>query len=149
MLCPCHSGLDFNDCCEAILQGKKIAETAEQLMRSRYSAFSLGNVDYLKSSWHPDFVPNNLSIDPAVKWLGLSILNANQNGDSAEVEFEAKFLTAGLVDGLHECSRFIRQQGKWFYTDGDMLPVSFKSWKPGRNETCPCGSGKKFKRCCG
>lgn len=149
MGCPCHSGLSFSGCCERILQGKKIADSAEQLMRSRYSAFSLGNIDYLKSSWHPDFVPNNLSIDSGVKWLNLKILHTDQNGDKAQVEFEASFLSAGLVDALHESSRFVRQQGKWFYTDGDMLPASFAAWKPGRNESCPCGSGKKFKRCCG
>ncbi len=117
-------------------------------MRSRYSAFSLGNVEYLRATWHPDFVPDKLSTDDSLKWLGLQIIKTAETGDSATVEFEAKFLSSGQVDALHESSRFLRQHGRWVYTDGVMLPASFKAWKPGRNETCPCGSGKKFKRCC-
>ncbi len=118
-------------------------------MRSRYTAFARGDLDYLRRSWHPDFVPDNLTIDEQLSWLGLEILNTSEADNTAEVEFEASFLSQGTVDALHERSRFVRQQGQWLYTEGNLLPGSFKAWKPGRNEPCPCGSGKKFKRCCG
>lgn len=117
-------------------------------MRSRYSAFVLGNVTYLETSWHPDFLPADLAIDGSIHWLGLKILSASDQGECAQVEFEARFLRHGRVDAIHEKSRFVCQQGRWLYTDGDLLAPTFKPWQPGRNETCPCGSGKKFKRCC-
>ena len=64
------------------------------------------------------------------------------------VEFEARLLVDGRVEAMHENSNFVRQQGRWLYTDGETLAPSLAPWKPGRNEPCPCGSGKKFKRCC-
>jgi SEC-C motif-containing protein len=90
-----------------------------------------------------------LTLDASTKWVGLTVLDFAEQGDTAEVEFEARFLRDGLVDALHERSRFVCEQGRWLYTDGNMRPSTFKSWRPGRNEFCPCGSGKKFKRCCG
>ena len=118
-------------------------------MRSRYSAYALGELEYLKASWHPDFRPKNLSIDAQIRWLGLEVIEQTQSGEQATVEFEARLLVDGRVDALHEKSRFVCQQGRWLYTDGDPLAPTFSPWKPGRNEDCPCGSGKKFKRCCG
>ena len=118
-------------------------------MRSRYSAFVLGELDYLQASWHPDFRPADLAIDAAIRWLGLKVIDSDEGDQKATVEFEARLLNHGKVDALHEKSRFVREQGRWFYTDGDMLPPTFTPWKPGRNEPCPCNSGKKFKRCCG
>ena len=117
-------------------------------MRSRYSAYALGNADYLLASWHPSERPPRLEIDPRIHWLGLDILAEDRRGDFATVEFEARYLQAGRVEAMHELSRFQRHQGRWFYTDGAMLAPSFHAWKPARNESCPCGSGLKFKRCC-
>jgi len=117
-------------------------------MRSRYSAFTLGDLAYLEASWHPDYLPADLAIDDSIRWLGLEILSGSQQTERALVEFEARFLRQGRVDAIHESSRFVCEQGRWLYTDGDMLAPTFTPWQPGRNESCPCGSGKKFKRCC-
>ena len=147
--CPCGSGLDYQQCCAPLLDGTRTASNAEQLMRSRFTAFSTGKLDYLKSSWHPDFVPRDLQIDGGLTWLDLTVIDFVDGDNEATVEFEARFLSGGSLQGLHERSRFLKQQGRWLYTDGDQLPASFKPRKPGRNEPCPCGSGNKFKRCCG
>ena len=117
-------------------------------MRSRYSAYALGELAYLKTTWHADFCPPDLALEPAIRWIGLEILAFEDGENAARVEFEARFLTHDRVDAVHECSSFVREQGKWLYTEGKMLPPGFTPWKPGRNENCPCGSGKKFKRCC-
>ena len=118
-------------------------------MRSRYSAFALGNSDYLQSTWHADYRPSDITLDSRVRWLGLEILSQSQAGDEATVEFEACLLCDGRVESLHEESRFVRIDRRWFYTKGRLLESRFDPWKPGRNEACPCGSALKFKRCCG
>ena len=118
-------------------------------MRSRYTAFVLGDLDYLRETWHRDFRPADLELDRRIRWLGLEILDEREQDDTAVVEFEARFLCDGTVDALHERSDFLRLQGQWVYTRGESLPPRSKSCKPGRNEACPCGSGRKFKRCCG
>ena len=118
-------------------------------MRSRYAAFALGDTEYLRESWHPDFRPADLRPDPGIRWIGLEILASEENGDRAMVEFEAILLAAGVVSAMRERSDFLRLQGRWLYTQGEQLEPSLKPWKPGRNEPCPCGSGAKFKRCCG
>lgn len=126
-----------------------MAENAEQLMRSRYTAYVLGDSDYLSQTWQAQQRPADMRLDPGLKWLRLDILGGDQGEDVASVEFEARFLNQGRVEALHESSRFVREQGRWLYTTGDMLASTFEPWKPGRNEACPCGSGRKFKRCCG
>ena len=118
-------------------------------MRSRYAAFVLGNVGYLVETWHPDFRPGDLTLDPGLRWVGLEIISDATDGPRAEVEFEARVLASGRVSGMHERSDFVLQDGRWLYTRGDQLPPSFTPWKPARNEVCPCGSEVKFKRCCG
>ncbi len=149
MLCPCSSDLDYQHCCGPFIDGQALPEHAEQLMRSRYSAYVLGKTDYLVQTWHPDYRPTELKLDQALQWIGLQIMQTEETADTATVEFEARLLAHGKVDALHEMSRFVREAGRWLYTDGEMLPASFAAWKPGRNENCPCGSGRKFKRCCG
>ena len=123
-------------------------ENALQLMRSRFTAFALGEPEYLRQTWHEDFRPADLTLDPRIRWIGLAILAESQQGDSATVEFEARLLLDGTVDAMRERSDFVRRQGQWLYTRGEPLPPRIKPWKPGRNEACPCGSGRKFKRCC-
>ena len=125
-----------------------LPENAQQLMRSRYSAYVLHDHDYLRQTWHIDHRPQDLVLDDAISWIGMQIIDFQQRDDQATVEFEARLLVAGKVDAMHENSRFEQQQGRWLYTSGDMLLPTFQSWSPGRNESCPCGSGKKFKRCC-
>ena len=118
-------------------------------MRSRYCAYVIGNREYLTATWHPDFRPLELDIDPLIRWLGLEIIDSDDSDLQAMVEFEARLLVNGKVEAIHEKSAFIREHGKWLYINGEILAPRFESWKPGRNESCPCASGKKFKRCCG
>ncbi len=147
--CPCQSGKKYAACCERFITQQALPENAEQLMRSRYSAYVLKQLDYLLDTWQPLHRPAELALDDSIRWLGLTIIDAPPVEDGyAIVEFEARMLVGGTVDAMHERSRFVLEQGRWLYTSGEMLTPSFQSWKPGRNETCPCGSGKKFKRCC-
>jgi SEC-C motif-containing protein len=109
-------------------------------MRSRYSAYVLKNSDYLRATWHPSTRPAGLDIsDDETPWQRLLIVSTGEEF----VEFAA-FYQGGQ---LHERSRFAREGGRWFYLDGELLPPLED--KVGRNAPCPCGSGKKYKRCCG
>ena len=105
---PCHAGVPAAD--------------AESLMRSRYSAFVTGNVPYLLATWHPSQRPATLALEAQAKWLGLEIRQHRSTGaDTAEVEFVARFRLAGKAVRQHERSRFVREDGRWFYVDGDVL----------------------------
>lgn len=149
-LCPCGSTLSLELCCGSRHSGA-VADTPEQLMRSRYSAFVLGLGEYLVHSWHPahlgGLTAEELSrID--TRWDGLEII-ASQGGPEDEtgmVEFKAWFLEGDERHCLHERSHFVRYQGRWVYTEGEQDPAPLKT---GRNDPCPCGSGKKHKKCCG
>lgn len=116
-------------------------------MRSRYSAYTLKLGDYLYATWHPSTRPLSLDIQSdETPWLRLEVIATDKGveGDSEGiVEFSAHYQGGQL----HERSRFVKEEGKWFYLDGEILPPVVAA-KPGRNEPCPCGSGKKFKKCC-
>jgi SEC-C motif-containing protein len=119
--CPCGSGKAYGACCGPA-HGGKAAVTAEALMRSRYSAYVLGLEDYLLATWHPSTRPEKLDLDaePACKWLGLEVKrHQQQDDDHAVVEFVARYRVAGRGQRLHETSRFVREEGRWFYVDGD------------------------------
>lgn len=91
-------------------------------MRSRYSAFVLGRVDYLRATWHPSTCPADLALEPDVKWLGLEVRqHLLLDNTHAEVEFVARSRVAGRGQRLHERSRFVREGGRWLYVDGDLL----------------------------
>lgn len=93
-------------------------------MRSRYTAFTRGAVDYLTTSWHPDHRPKTIAFDPDVQWLGLEIVDVSAGGPEdlvGEVEFVARFRREGQRAKLHERSRFERHDGRWVYVDGDLL----------------------------
>ena len=122
-LCPCGSIKKFADCCGRYIDGKETAPTAEALMRSRYSAYTLLREDYLMSSWHASTRPEqlNLAAEAPSKWLGLEIKRyEQQDTDHAMVEFVARYKVAGRAHRLHEVSRFVREDGRWFYVDGDI-----------------------------
>lgn len=119
--CPCGSGYCYEQCC-AIYHSGGDAPSAELLMRSRYSAYALGLEAYLLRTWARDYVPQGTLCDPAVKWIGLTIVGAEQGGDDDErgtVTFVARYKLNGRASRLSECSRFIREDGKWRYCDGD------------------------------
>jgi SEC-C motif domain protein len=125
--CPCGRRdargrmLAYAGCCGRYLDHDTPAPDAESLMRSRYSAFVLGRVDYLNASWHASTRPVDLALEPGVKWLGLEV-KAHRviDPDHAEVEFVARSRLGGRGMRLHENSRFVREGGRWFYIDGDM-----------------------------
>ena len=114
-------------------------------MRSRYSAFVRDDADYVRASWHPDTRPVELTLEAGEQWLGLEIVDAKQDGDSGQVHFGATHRDGDGFAVLEERSRFVRENGHWFYLDGQHTVTPLK---PGRNDPCPCGSGRKFKKCC-
>ncbi len=143
--CLCGSGQTLARCCGELLAGKP-AHGPEALMRSRYSAYALGKTDYLRQTWAPETCPSVLEADPGIRWTGLQVIRARTSGSDGLVEFRATFQAQGQWQQLHETSRFRKADAHWLYVDGDArwLPL-----KPGRNSPCPCGSGRKYKQCCG
>ncbi len=118
--CPCGQ-TDYAACCGGFHNGA-IAVTAEQLMRSRYSAFVLRLRDYLLATWHDQTRPQQLEFDAATKWLGLEVRRHVADGDHAIVEFIARFrVGGGSAQRLHEVSRFERIDGRWLYRDGEFV----------------------------
>jgi len=117
--CPCGSGLAYARCCGPWHLGAA-APTAEALMRSRYSAYVRGDDAYLLATWHASTRPAALDGDP-VRWLGLDVKrHATTGDDRATVEFVARFRAGGRGHRLHETSRFRREEGRWYYVDGDI-----------------------------
>jgi SEC-C motif-containing protein len=117
--CPCGSGLELDACCGPVVRNERPADTAEELMRSRYTAYVLGDVDHLFRSWHPATRPNDLSGLPTVEWTGLEVLDVVDGGpedDRGIVEFRASHRGGSL----HERSRFTRRGRRWVYLDGDV-----------------------------
>ena len=121
--CPCGSNTDFKLCCGPILSAEQWPTSAEQLMRSRYTAFCMLDENYLLASWHSTTRPASLGLDQQepVKWVDLRVLNHTSDDDKASVEFVARYKINGKAHKLHEKSRFIKQQGRWFYVDGDNI----------------------------
>lgn len=126
--CPCGSGLSYPSCCQPIISGKRVAETAQQLMRSRYTAFTLADTSYLMISHSAKTRPikERKSIEKwakSVSWMGLTILQtqAGEAGDNVGyVEFKALYLENGRLQQIHEKSLFERENGKWVYASGEM-----------------------------
>lgn len=124
--CPCGSGKAYAVCCGRFIDQGALPETAEQLMRSRYTAFSLVNEPYLLASWHASTRPSSLDLDQdePTKWLGLRIDRVEAGGVADErgvVCFVARWrVGGGKAQRLEECSRFVKEEGRWFYVDGDI-----------------------------
>lgn len=114
--CPCGSGLPYSGCCGPLHEGRELALTPEALMRSRYSAFAVGDADYLYRTWHPRTRPESVRIDPSVTWLSLQIISANED----TVEFVARFRGSDGRGSQRERSRFAQRAGRWFYLDGEV-----------------------------
>ena len=124
--CPCGrtsakgQALTLDTCCGPLHAGTP-APDAESLMRSRYSAFVLGNVPYLLATWHASTRPATLTLEEGARWLGLEVRQHLCTGaDSAEVVFVARFRVGGKAVRQHELSRFVREEGRWYYVDGDV-----------------------------
>lgn len=153
--CLCGSSLSYSDCCGRYHSGEQLPATAEQLMRSRFTAYAHRNVDYLMASWDTGKRPTSIDFSKeTAQWHTLQIINCKK-GDAKDnkgiVEFKAFYNQEGIEYFMHEISRFIKTGQRWLYLDG-VIKAAGKvdaSTNTGRNASCTCGSGKKFKRCCG
>lgn len=114
MDCPCDDSRSYDECCGPLHAGKRQAATPEELMRSRFSAYALGDADYVFRTWAGATRPENLVLDDRVRWTRLEILAAADD----EVEFIAHFVAPSGPGRLHEGSRFVRRGGRWQYLDG-------------------------------
>jgi SEC-C motif domain protein len=110
-LCPCGSELSYPDCCGRLHSGLANAVTAEQLMRSRYSAFAVGDAAYLEDTWHPSTRPTSVEVGEELTWLSLQVIDAQD----AEVEFVARFRGPGGRGFIRERSQFVQHGGRWVY----------------------------------
>ncbi|GAB2647781.1 YchJ family protein [Prescottella soli] len=118
--CPCLSGEQYGQCCGRFHDDTADAPTAEQLMRSRYAAFAVGDADYLLRTWHPSTRPTTLELDPDLVWRRLDVLRTAGGGlldDTGTVEFVAHYADHGERGSMREHSRFVREHGRWFYVD--------------------------------
>ena len=159
-MCPCGSGRDFDECCGPVIAGTSPAPTAEALMRARYSAHVVKNFDFIDNSMLPELRDDGDHEEmekwsQAVRWDGLDILETTAGGqddEKGDVIFVAKYTVEGIPQMLHERAHFKKVDGTWMYADGeDMSHETFHREAPkvGRNDPCPCGSGTKYKKCCG
>lgn len=174
MNCPCGSLLSFTTCCEPFLKGTSHPKTAEALMRSRYTAYTLKDISYIQKTLAPESLKDfdvNASREWAnqAEWLGLKIVSTKQGSESDKkgvVEFVADFKEKGKTLSHHEVSQFRKNdKDHWMFVDGDahthaegedhnhhhhepIAQVVRETPKVGRNDPCTCGSGKKYKKCC-
>jgi len=152
-LCYCGSKKPFAQCCEPLILGIQKATTAEALMRSRYSAYVVENEAYILQTWHESTRPAGLDFSKKNndKWLPLTVIASvagKEKDETGTVEFSTGYSENGTVTPLHETSRFCKEKNVWFYLDGTFQKNSGDA-KVGRNDPCSCGSGKKYKKCCG
>lgn len=147
--CPCQSGKHYLECCQPFHSGSQFPETAEQLMRSRYVAYTMVNIPYIVETT----VPSQQKLldqqamqewGESTRWSGLEIIKhtPNLSKTHASVEFKASFKTENGIEAHHELSLFVKIEGRWYFVD-PTVPL------PTMKQPCVCGSGKKFKHCCG
>lgn len=158
--CPCGSGQAYNECCYPLIQGAQPAPTAEALMRSRYSAYTQAEIDYIYATTHASQQSKfnrqeSLAWARKADWQSLEIVRTEEGGvedESGVVEFIARYREKGKSVVHHEIAEFAKEEGRWYFVDGHApkpVQVVRQGPKVGRNDPCLCGSGKKFKKCCG
>jgi SEC-C motif-containing protein len=158
--CPCGSGQPYADCCAPLINGEAQAQSAEALMRARYSAHVNSEIDYIHDTTLASRRDNFnrarlLNWTQHAQWLGLEILDTTDGmpeDTTGTVEFIARYREKGKRVNHHEIAEFTKEDGRWFFKDGN--PPKAEQFirqgpKVGRNDPCPCGSGKKYKKCCG
>lgn len=156
--CPCNSGKTWQSCCKPLIDGSRQASSAEQVMRSRYSAYTTSAIDYLLASTHPETRSLHKASEikswaESTDWRQLRIIhrmpdttnNSTADNTNAEVEFVAFYQQDGQLKQHHELSQFKKNADRWYFYKGEQLA----DIKLERNMPCPCGSEKKFKKCCG
>lgn len=153
--CVCGSGQLYGQCCGPLLSRQFPAPTPEALMRSRYTAFQLRDADYVRDTWDPAHCPAKLDFEGDARvWSKLDIvatLGGGEDDQRGVVEFKAQFELGEDTYMIHEVSRFHRLEGRWVYLDGTIAyhgKIAHQG-KPLANAPCPCGSGRKYKKCCG
>ena len=157
--CPCGSEVDYEACCGPLIAGERSAETAEALLRSRYTAYAQQEVDYLVDTVHPEKreADSRKSVEKWAKntqWRRLQVLETAGGGPEdteGTVEFVADYLEKGKNRKHHEIAEFKKEDGRWYFFDAGAPKIEQfvrQGPKVGRNDPCPCGSGKKYKKCC-
>lgn len=156
--CACGSEQDYADCCGRFIEGKEIPSTPEQLMRSRYTAYTKANIAYIAKTMKSP-ASDRFDAEEAkrwatsLEWLRLEVIASSQESPSKGwVEFLVHFNQHQKRHVLHELSEFRCDEGQWYYIDGRSpknLGLPIRTTHVGRNEPCLCGSGKKYKKCCG
>jgi SEC-C motif-containing protein len=157
--CVCGSGKAAESCCQEIIKGQRAAATAEELMRARYAAYVHGDVDFLIESTLPEGRGDIDRDTTAVwsqqsTWLGFELLS-KEKGEAGDeegtIDFSARYKLKGMAVTHREHSTFKKVDGKWYFAEGTELtaPPIRNDNQVGRNEPCTCGSGKKYKKCCG
>jgi len=157
--CPCLSGKPYVSCCGPVITAARPAATAEELMRARYSAYVRGVVGFIISSTHSD--RRSECDEKAIRswsanseWTGIEIVSTEKGldgDDEGQVEFIVQYTEDRIKKTLHETGTFKRTDGQWYYFDGTVHPPKpfiREEEKINRNDPCPCGSGKKYKKCC-
>ena len=155
VICLCGSQVDYSSCCQPFHDNEKLPDSAESLMRSRFTAYAMQKTDYLLKTWDVSKRPEdiNFSKEEAV-WTKLAIVSTKKGSTKDSkglVEFKAYYRLENEEYVMNEVSRFKKKAGQWMYLDGlvkSVVKVGKKTHQ-GRNAACSCGSGKKFKRCCG
>lgn len=165
--CPCGAGFPYTDCCGPLIRGIVQADTAEDLMRARFTAYAKGEREYLDRTRHPGegepMKPGPNLQQKGIVWTKLEILDSRNGGPfdaEGDVSFVAHYRENGEDKILQETSKFIRENGRWLYSEQQSktaptvqpptsLPFVRDQPKVGRNDPCPCGSKRKYKKCCG
>lgn len=157
--CNCGSGKPLAQCCLPIIEGQTPARTPEELMRARFTAHAIKNYPFLVESVHPDH-REGVSVEELNEWsakidweeLEVHSATPGETEDQGEVSFSAYYSINGTPQELREDAAFARENGRWYYVDGHVHgrePYVREQPRIGRNEPCPCASGKKYKKCCG
>lgn len=154
--CPCGLSQSYEQCCGRFIESGMNPLTPEELMRSRYTAYTRANIDYIEKTMR---APANKDFDAKtalmwasqVQWLKLEVMHTRMaSAKKGYVEFRAHFAEENKQHLIHELSEFHRVEGKWFYVNGrGVKEKPEQASSIGRNDACPCGSQKKFKKCCG
>jgi SEC-C motif-containing protein len=158
-ICPCGSNIAFEECCGPLIGGVRPAVTAEELMRSRYSAYVRKEISYLLYSLHPDHRADfdekgTRAWAEGAQWHGLEIVDTvdgKAEDLTGKVEFIASYSDKSGRKDHHELAAFEKKDRVWFFVSGGQPPVKQivrSAPKTGRNDPCPCGSGRKYKKCC-
>lgn len=150
LFCFCGNQQPYADCCEPFHLNTKHPQTPEQLMRARYSAYAVKNAAFVRDSYATEKQAENSIVEikefaTSCRFVKLTVLDSGYNDETGFVEFKANYFYQDMYCELAEHSQFIKEGGQWRYLTGEITPVA--DIKVKRNDSCPCGSNKKYKKC--